>query len=84
MTDQRQAGKSAVVDLEYALLAILMYLPDKLARQYADEQMNLLRRGEPADKKILDRIAKLVKARSLTAQSVDVYRALPVIEAAAK
>jgi len=72
------------VDLEYALLAVLMYLPDRLARQYAQEQLDIVMKGKAADQKKLARIVKLINARSLTAQHIDVYRALPVIEAASR
>lgn len=65
--------------LDDALLAVLMYLPDRLARRYAQDQLVVAQRGGDVDMRILVRIVKLVDARALTAQHVDVYRAREVI-----
>jgi hypothetical protein len=69
-----------IADLQFALLAVLMYLPDQLARGYAQDQIVELSARRAPDKKILGRIAKLIEARSLSAQHSDVYRAKKVIE----
>ena len=71
---------NAYLDLQMALLAVLSYLPDQLARQYAVDQIVELQAGRMPDKKILERIVRLIDARSLLAQHVDVYRAKKVIE----
>lgn len=71
-------------DLEFALLAVLMYMPDRLARQYAQEQLDLAMKGVAVDKKKLDRIVKIIRVKAGAAHRVDVYRACDVIEKSSK
>jgi nitrate reductase assembly molybdenum cofactor insertion protein NarJ len=70
--------------LEDALLAVLMYWPDQLARRMAQDQMDLVRNHQQPDKKMLGRIARLLMVRPDRAQHTDVWRAKPVIEEAAR
>jgi hypothetical protein len=71
-------------DLESALLVVLMYMPDQLARKYAQDQLTDVMGGKPADPKLLARIVKIIKVKAGAAHRVDVYRACDVIEKASK
>ena len=73
-----------MADLESALLAVLMYMPDQLARKYAQDQLTAVMGGKPADPKILARIVKVIDVKAGAVQYVDVYRARAVIEKASQ
>ena len=70
--------------LDDALLAVLMYWPDQLARGMAQDQLTLVMKSKDPDKKTLKRIALLLGIRPERAQHTDVWRARPVIVSASK
>lgn len=70
--------------LSDALLAVLMYWPDQMARGMAQDQLTEVDAGRDANKKLLGRIVMLLGIAPERAQHSDVWRAKPVIEAAAK
>ena len=69
------------MNLERALLAVLMFFPDQLARRMAQDEMDRIKNEGRADKKMLKRIVALLKINPDRAQHADVWRARPVIEA---
>ncbi len=74
-------SKGTRLALPFALLAVLMYFPDQLARKYAIEQMALLDQNKPVDRKALQRIVQLIDVKAALVQSRDVLTARDDIKA---
>jgi len=69
------AKSASLMSLPFALLAVLMYFPDQLARKYAIEQMAVLDQNKPVDRKALQRIVQLIDVKAALVQSRDVLTA---------
>ena len=68
-----------------ALLSVLSYWPDQLARKIAQDELSVAVAvaGGRHNKKMLGRLVMLLGVRPERAQHPDVWRARPIIKAAA-